>query len=210
MISLTATIRNKKEKLNILRKQGVLPAVLYGEGIESAPIKMALKDFQEIFSQAGESSLICLEVAGKKYDVLIHQLDRDPVSGQIVHSDFYQPSTKRKVVVEVQLVFEGESLAVKDLDGVLVKEIQVIEVKGLARSLPREIVADITSLKTFNDRVRIADLKMPAGVECLKHPEEIVALVVPQKEEKEETPPVLAAPEGAGEKAAESSEESSK
>ena len=210
MISLQATIRDKKDNLAELRKQGILPAVLYGEGIESAPIKVALKDFQEIFSQAGESSLICLEVAGKKYDVLIHQLDRDPVSGQIIHSDFYQPSTKRKVVVEVSLVFEGESLAVKDLDGTLVKEIQAVEVKGLARSLPREIVVNITSLKTFNDRIRIADLKMPEAVECLKHPEEIVALVVPQKEEKEPAPSVLATPEGAGEKLAATPNEPSK
>ena len=210
MISLQATIRDKKIKTEMLRKQGIVPAVLYGEGIESTPIKVALKDFQEIFTQAGESSLISLEVAGKRYDVLIHQLDRDPVSGQIIHADFYQPSTKRKVVVEVHLVFEGESLAVKDLDGVLVKEMQVVEVKGLARSLPREIVVDITSLKTFNDRICIADLKVPEGVECLKNPEEIVALVVPQKEEKEELPSVLATPGEAGEKAAESSDDSSK
>jgi len=169
-----------------------------------------LKDFQEIFSQAGESSLISLSAAGKKYDVLIHQFDRDPVSGQIIHADFYQPSTKRKVVVEVQLVFEGESLAVKDLDGVLVKEIQVVEVKGLARNLPREIVVDITSLKTFNDRIRVADLKVPSAVECLKNSEEIVALVVPQKEEKQEAPSVLPTPVPAGGKLAESPEESSK
>ena len=210
MISLQATIRDTKIKTEMLRKQGIVPAVLYGEGIESTPIKVALKDFQEIFTQAGESSLISLEVAGKRYDVLIHQLDRDPVSGQIIHADFYQPSTKRKVVVEVHLVFEGESLAVKDLDGVLVKEMQVVEVKGLARSLPREIVVDITSLKTFNDRICIADLKVPEGVECLKNPEEIVALVVPQKEEKEELPSVLSTPGEAGEKAAESSDDSSK
>ncbi|MEK9153007.1 MAG: 50S ribosomal protein L25 [Patescibacteria group bacterium] len=206
MISLQATIRDKKEKVDTLRKSGVLPAVLYGEGVESVPVQAGFKDFQEIFSQAGESSLICLEVAGKKHDVLIHQIERDPVSGQIIHSDFYQPSTKRKVVVEVQLVFEGESLAVKDLGGVLVKEMQEVEVKGLARSLPREIVVDITCLKTFNDRVCIADLKMPLGVECLKHPEEIVALVVLQKEEKEEAPSVLDAVSAADEKTAASSD----
>ncbi|MCX6789297.1 MAG: 50S ribosomal protein L25 [Candidatus Gribaldobacteria bacterium] len=209
MISLQATIRDNKEKINALRKSGIMPAVLYGEGIESAPIKMTLKDFQEVFSQAGESSLVSLEVAGKKYDVLIHQLDRDPVSGQIIHADFYQPSTKRKVVVEVSLVFEGESLAVKDLDGTLVKEMQEVEVKGLAISLPREIVVDITSLKTFNDRICIADLKMPEGVECLKHPEEIVALVVPQKEEKETSSAIDTLAE-ASEKATEGSDDSSK
>lgn len=210
MISLQATIRDKKDDPAKLRKQGVLPAVLYGEGIESVPVAVALKDFQEIFTQAGESSLICLEAAGKKYDVLIHQLDRDPVGGQVIHADFYQPSTKRKVVVEVSLVFEGEAPAVKDFDGVLVKEIQAVEVKGLARSLPREITVDIASLKTFNDRICIADLKMPDGVECLKNPEEIVALVVPQKEEKEEAPAIPAAPDEAGEKAAEGSDDSSK
>lgn len=203
MISLQATIRNDKEKLGALRQSGVLPAVLYGEGLASQMIKILQKDFDLAFRQAGESSLLALEVSGKSHPVLIHQIDRDPVSGQIIHADFYQPSTKRKVVVEVPLVFEGESLAVKDLDGVLVKEMQEVEVKGLASNLPREIVVDIAALKTFHDRICVADLKLPLGVECLKAAEEIVALVVPQKEEKPEAP-TTAVLEEASDKAAES------
>ena len=173
--------------MDALRKQGVLPAVLYGDGIKSTPVEVALKDFQEIFAAAGESSLIGLELDGKKYEVLIHQAERDPVSGKFIHVDFYHPSAKKKVEAEIPLVFSGESLAVKDLGGVLVKEIHVLNVKGLAHKLPREIIVDISSLKSYDDRIRVRDLALPETVEAMRKGDEIVALAVPVKEEKEET-----------------------
>ena len=190
MISLKATIRDKKTKTEALRKQGVLPAVLYGEGLESAAIRVALKDFQEVFTVAGESSLASLELGGKKYEVLIHQVDRDPVSGEFIHADFCHPSAKKKVEAEIPLVFTGESLAVKDLGGVLIKEIQSLDVKGLAHKLPREITVDISSLIDFNARIFVKDLVLPEGIEPQKDADEIVALVVEPKEEKEEAAPV--------------------
>ena len=202
MISLKSTIRDKKEDLAELRKQGVLPAVLYGDGIKSTSIAVALKDFQEIFTQAGESSLISLESDGKKYEVLIHQADRDPVGGKFIHVDFYHPSAKKKVEAEISLVFSGESSAVKDLGGVLVKEIHVLNVKGLAHKLPREIIVDISSLKNYDDRIRVGDLMLPETVEATRGKDEIVALAVPVKEEKEEVKaaaPVAAPVEGAKE-----------
>ncbi len=186
MISLKATIRDKKTKTEALRKQGVLPAVLYGEGLESAAIQVALNNFQEVFMAAGESSLASLELGGKRYEVLIHQIDRDPVSGEFIHADFYHPSAKKKVEAEIPLVFTGESLAVKDLGGVLIKEIQVLDVKGLAHKLPREITVDISPLIDFNARIFVKDLILPEGIESQKDADEIVALAVEPKEEKEE------------------------
>lgn len=206
MVSLKATIREKiGRQTKTLRKQGILPAVLYGEDVESTPIEVAEKDFSKVYAAAGESSLVSLLMGPKKYDVLIHQTDKDPLTGRFLHVDFYRPSTKKKVEAEIPLVFEGESLVVKDSGGILVREIQSLDVKGLAHNLPREIIVNIGGLKSFGNRIYVKDLKVPEGVEVLRNPEDIVALVVAPKEEKEEKPAVAVegAPpaEGAAKKA---------
>ena len=191
MIELKAQIRDKfGQKTKSLRKQGIIPAVLYGAGIKNIPLQVDEKEFGRVFQEAGESSLISLEVEGKnkKVQVLIHDIARDPLTGKILHVDFYHPSAKKEVEAEIPLVFEGEAPAVKDLGGTLVREIQTIEAKGLAQNLPREIKVDIGGLKTFEDRILIKDLKVPEGVKILREPEEIVALVTPPEKEEEEKP----------------------
>lgn len=192
MISLQAKTRNKfGRQTKTLRKKGVLPAVLYGEGIkENITLEVKEKEFERVFKEAGESSLVQLEVNSEQHEVLIHQIARDPLSGKFVHVDFFCPSMKKEIEAEVPLVFEGASPAVGDLGGILVKEIQTAEVKGLAHNLPREIRVNIGKLKTFEDRVLVKDLTVPEGVSILRAPEEIVALVTPPREEIEEEKPV--------------------
>jgi len=189
MFSLKATIRDKKIKPGVLRKQAVLPVILYGEGIENQMLKVAEKDFLAAFKSAGESSLLSLEVGSKKYEVLIHQITRDPLSSKFLHIDFYHPSSKKKVVAEIPLVFEGEAPAVKEFGGILVKEAHSIEVKGLAFNLPREITVDLSKLVALEDRILVKDLAMSDKLEYQKQPNEIIALVVLPKEEKPEPVP---------------------
>jgi len=186
MLFLKSEIRKELgKKTKKLRQEGIMPAVLYGQGIKGLAIKVSQKDFEKVFEKTGTSSLLSLELKGKKYKVLIYDTFRDPLSEGFLHADFFQPSAKRKITAEVPLVFEGESPAVKNLGGNLLKEIQSIEVKGLADNLPKEIKIDISHLKSFEDRIQVKDLKFPEGVSPLKEREEIVALVVaPRKEEK--------------------------
>jgi large subunit ribosomal protein L25 len=187
MIKLKAKKRETTgSKNNSLRNQGLLPAVLYGSETENIPLKIDKKEFEEAYQVAGESSLIDLVVDGKEFSVLVHQTARDPMTGDFIHVDFYQPSLKKKVEAEIPLVFENEAPAVKGLGGILEKEIQVLEVKGLAKDLPREIKVDLSGLETFEDRVLVKDLKIPQGIEIMKDENEIVAHVVPPKEEKVE------------------------
>lgn len=190
MITLKTKIRKDLgKKTKKLRKKEILPAVLYGEGIrESFLLEVGEKDFEKAFKEAGESSLISLGVGEKKFEVLIHQLSKDPLTGRISHVEFFHPSSKKEVVAEVQLVFEGEAPAIKELGGNLLKEIQSVEVKGLARNLPKEIRVDLNRLKSFEDRVFVKDLVVPEGTNILKEKDEIVALVVPLRKEEEEKP----------------------
>lgn len=201
MLSLSAKIRKDfGKKVKTLRKKGIVPGVLYGPKIKEAqPLELDEKEFGKVYQEAGESSLISLEIAGpkgkqasygagkkEKYLVLIHEVARDPLTEKPIHVDFYQPSLEEEVEVEIPLIFEGEAPAVKELGGTLVKNISELEVKALPQNLPHEIKVDIGSLKTFEDHILVKDLKLPEGVKILKDPEEIVASVSPLEKVEEE------------------------
>jgi large subunit ribosomal protein L25 len=187
MTVIKAKIRDKsKDSNNSLRKNNFIPAILYGEGIKNISLKINAKDFEEVYKEAGESSLITLEVDDKKFSVLVHQIARGPIEGEFLHIDFYHPSTKKKVETNIPLIFEGEAPAVKELSGILEKQFYELEVKGLAKDLPREIIVNVDGLKTFEDKILIKDLKIPEGVTILKDAQEIVAHIAqPRDIEKE-------------------------
>ena len=187
MVLLKAKIRDKvSRKTHSIRKQGFIPAVLYGAEIKNLSIEVNQKEFEDVYKEAGGSSLISLEAEGKKFSVLIHQIARDPITGEFLHVDFYHPSSKKKVEAEIPLIFEGEAPAVKELGGTLEKALQTVEVKGLAQDLPREIKVNVENLKTFEDRILIKDLEIPERVDILKNPDEIVVHVTPPEKVEEE------------------------
>jgi len=193
MTSLIATTRQAKEKSDTLRKLGFLPGVLYGEGTKNVSVKVSQKELEKTLKDAGETSIIVLEIGGKKVDVLIHQIAKDPVSGKIIHIDFFHPSSKKKIEAEIELVFEGESEAVKSGGCILIRELKEIKVKGLAKDLPKELIVDISVLKKVEDRVLVKDLALPSGIEVFGHHEEdIVAHVALPREEKEMKAPEVA------------------
>lgn len=197
-----------------------MPAVLYGPKIKNENLEINLKEFEKIYRETGESTLISLETEGeKKHLVLIHALERDPLKGAPIHIDFYQPSLEEKIEVKIPVVLEGEPEAVKNLGGTLIKNISEITVKALPQNLPKEIKVNVEGLKSFEDVIFIKDLKVPEAVEILKNPEEIVARVAPpekvdeelekpieekveeiEKVEKEKKPSSAEATEGEGEK----------
>lgn len=192
MLTLSAKIRNTLgKKTKVLREKGIFPAILYGPKLKSLALEINLKDFEKVYQEAGESSLISLEADGKKFLVLIHQIQLNPLDSKPIHVDFYQPSLKEEITAKVPLVFEGEAPAVKELGGTLVKNISEIEVKALPQNLPHGIKVDVSQLKTFENKVLIKDLKLPEGVKILKGPEDIIAFVaLPEKVEEELEKPV--------------------
>lgn len=190
MLNLKAKKREKGSP-EALRGKGVLPAVLYGPKVKSQPIQVDFKNFSDVYEKAGESTLISLDLEGRKHTVLLHDINKDPLSGNFIHADFYQPILTEKVEATVPIVFEGESPAVKDLGGTLVEEIQEVEVKALPQNLPHEIKVDVGSLKTFDDEILTKDLDVSEEVEIMREPDEIVANVLPPQDvEKELEQPV--------------------
>ena len=189
MISLSAKIRKDfGKKTKSIKEAGKIPAVVYGPGVKNASIIIDYKDFQKIFKQAGASSLIELNIEGEKEKrpVLIHEIQKDPVSDKFIHVDFFQASLKEEVEATVPLVFFGVAFAEKELGGTLVKNITEVEVKALPQNLPHEIKVSIDGLKNFGDHILIKDLILPENVKILKKPDEIVASVAQQQKIEEE------------------------
>jgi large subunit ribosomal protein L25 len=180
MIILNAKIRKE------IKEPGKIPAVIYGPGVKNINLEIDYKEFQKVLKTAGESSLVELNIDGEKRLVLIHEIQRDPATDQFIHVDFFQASLKEEVEVKVPLVFEGVSLAVKDLGGTLVKNISELEIKALPQDLPHEIKVSIDSLNTFENHILVKDLTLPKGIKTLLKEDEIVVSVAPPEKVEEE------------------------
>lgn len=186
MLVIEASKRNTNENLVSLRKEGKMPAVFYGAGKESTPITISIVEFKKIWRQAGESSTVKVAVGNDKVDVLIHEVQVDPIKGEPTHVDFLVIDMTKKIKVGVELVFEGISEAVKSGIGNLVKVLHEIEIEALPKDLPHNLIVDISKLVTLQDVVLVSDLKLPLGVVAITNGSDVVASVVEQVEEKEE------------------------
>lgn len=186
MLELNAKIRETLgKKVKALRKQGIIPAVVYGEKIKSMPLEIDYSEFEKIYKEAGESTIIKLKTGKQSKNVLIYDVVRDPVSDKFIHVDFYAARMDKPITAEVSLVFEGKSPAVETEEGVLVKNITEVEVEALPADLPHEIKVDISTLRTLDDLIYVKDLKVAEDVKILVEPDEVVASVVPPRSEEE-------------------------
>jgi len=172
-------------KAKSLRKEGFLPAILYGAGIPATPLTVPAREFQRVLHEAGETSLVTLSIEGKPHNVLIHDVAKDPMTLAPIHADFYAVRMDKPIEAKVPLTFSGESPAVKNESGILVKVLHELEVKALPKDLPHEIVIDISRLEKFEDKIYIKDVTLPAGVTAHGDADEVIALVEPPRSEAE-------------------------
>ena len=174
------------KKAKHVRKTGHIPAVLYGYGISPHPVQVEARAFEKIWKEAGESTLISLELeSGSRQTVLINDVSRDVLQGTPIHADFYAVRMDRPIEAHIPLVFTGEAEAVKALGGVLVKVVHELEIRALPKDLPHEIEVDITPLRAFEDQIFVKDITLPPGVEVLVDAEQAVALVEAPRTEEE-------------------------
>ncbi|MCW1888648.1 MAG: 50S ribosomal protein L25 [Candidatus Moranbacteria bacterium] len=178
-ITLEAKTRSAKgPNATVLRKEQMIPAVMYGHGVEAQSLAVPFGDFRKVYLQAGMSSLVDVNVDGKtSVKALIKDVQIDPLTMHPIHIDFHQVNMKEKMTANVPLVFIGESAAVKVLGGTLVKSLDHVEVECLPMDLPHAIEVDLSALATFDDMISIGSLKLPKGVEVLNEPEGTVATV---------------------------------
>ena len=171
----------------------MIPAIVYGARVENTIISVPSVDFQKVLKEAGESSTILLDLEGKKIDVLIHDLQVDPVRGFPIHVDFLAVDMNKTVEVEIPLEFTGVAPAEKTGLGTLVKVLHEVIIEALPKDLPHNIAVDLSTLETLDDQIRVSDIVLPKGVTMITESDEVVALVAAAKEEKEIAPVDLSA-----------------
>jgi len=186
-MELTATKRTVTGKaVETLRKAGKIPAVVYGAKDEAFSIELSARDFANVLKDAGESTVIQLSIDGSEKNVLIHDVDYDPITNQPRHADFYAVQKGQKVEVSIPLEFVGVAPVIKELGANVVKVLHEIEVEADAMSLPHELTVDVSSLTTVDSHISAKDIVLPTGVTLVTDPEEVVAIVAMPEEEPEE------------------------
>jgi large subunit ribosomal protein L25 len=190
MLTLTAELRDMKVSPETLRSQGKIPAVYYGPKEKNTPIVVSTVQFIKTFKKAGESSVIILKEGKNEHEVLIQDIDIHPVTGAPRHADFYVIEKGKKVKVNIPLIFEGVSPAVKEKGAILIKVARDLEIEAAPKDLPADLKVDITSLVDYSSTITAKDIKLPSGVTLVSGPDEIVASIAEAKEEVEEVKPI--------------------
>jgi large subunit ribosomal protein L25 len=178
------------KKVRMLRREGLLPAELYGHGLKNLHLAVATKEFNKIFKEAGENTVITLVLApDEKRSVLVNDVQKNYLTGEIDHIDFYQVRMDEKLTAKVPLEFEGVSLAVREKGGIIAKSMSEIEVEALPNDLPHRITVDLSALDDLNKTIYVRDLHVPKGVTVLVDAETaIVSVTPPMAEEVVEVP----------------------
>jgi large subunit ribosomal protein L25 len=205
--SLTATKRTVIGKqVKKIRRDGFIPATIYGKKIESVSVSVKTDEFKNIYQQTGETGLIELSVDKVIHPVLIHNVQTSPVNDSVLHIEFYHVDLKEKVKANVPVELVGESQVTKDKVGVLLQVLNDVEVEALPTDLPEKIEISIESLKQVNDDLKVSDLKVTPGVQILTDNTQIIVRVAElvSKETEADTKAAEAAEaaakaEGAGE-----------
>ncbi len=183
---LAAKARETKgRKTEALRAEGTIPAVLYGFEVEPTNVAVDRSDLERLYTKAGVSTVVDLDVDGTKHNVLIQDLQRDPLTDYITHADFRRINMNEKVQTAVRITLEGVSPAVKDMSGTLVQAIEEVEVEALPNALVREFVLDIGKLETFDDALKVSDITAPEGMEIMTDVEQTIAIVQPPRKVEE-------------------------
>jgi large subunit ribosomal protein L25 len=187
------------KQVKAMRREGKLPAVIYGRHLEPISISLEAHSAGLALSKVSASSLVTLEVDGKEYPALVRERQRDYIKGVLTHVDFLAVDMNEKLRTSVGLAFVGVSPAVKDYNGILVHNLERLEVECLPGDLPERINVDISLLKQIGDIFRVKDLTISDKIRILADEEETIAVVTITKEE---TTPGAAGAEGAAEAAA--------
>lgn len=159
--------------------------MVYGPGFKARPLNLAMKEFMKVFHAAGESQVVTLDMKGESIPVLIHDIQRHPLTNTIIHVDFYRITKGHKVGAMIPLVFVGVSLGVKDKGGTVLTMVREVEVEALPEALPPGFEIDLSILKEFGDEIVVGDITLPSGVSMIT-PLDVVVVSLAQPTKQEE------------------------
>ncbi|MFT7558057.1 MAG: large subunit ribosomal protein L25 [Planctomycetota bacterium] len=184
--TLQATVRPEGVSLEQMRDQNIIPAVYYAKDVPSTSFAMNRQEFIKLFKEAGETSVVTLEMASGNQDCLIREIQIHPVSHKLLHVDFQVIDLKVVTQVNVPVVLIGEAPAAKNTEWYINQIIDEVEIEALPREIPHEIEVDISILEDLESAIYVKDLVLPSSVIILSDMEQIIVSVGINKEEVEE------------------------
>ncbi len=180
-----------------LRRSGLVPAIFYGLRMEPLPIQIPHKTLNEVYRQAGSSTLIQVVLDGNIYPALIRDLQRDPISQEILHLDLERVDLERPITAQVPVILKGTSPVVEQGLAVLTRGLEEIEIRCLAAAVPACIEVDISAITRPEQAVHAGDLSLPPEVYLLTDPGAVIVYTTPVRRlEEEEKPAEETAPTG--------------
>jgi len=176
------------KQVKALRRQGILPGVIYGRHIEAFPIQMDAHNAALILDKLTASSLITIDVDGEKFSVLMRDRQRDVIFGDLLHVDFLVVSLTEKLRATIELKLVGEAPVADNPEVVVTQVLNDIEIEAFPQDLPEVIEVDISTLETVDDEITVADLDLGENIAILTDPNETIVSVgyVAQEEVAEE------------------------
>ena len=189
------------KKVRFLRRQGITPLHVFGHGIESVALQCATANLRRVLAEAGKTGLISLKLDNEKRprNVMVREVQIEPLTGGLLHVDFYEVRMAEKVKVEVPVILVGEAPALKSKENMLVHELSTLTVECLPAKMPTSIELDLSSLTEPGQVMRVKDIELDKEVTVLNAPEQVVARIslrqVERVEEKEVAEAAVEAPE---------------
>jgi large subunit ribosomal protein L25 len=185
-IDLTAEQRSiTGKKVSQLRRVGVIPAVVYGHTLASTNIQVEERALNQTLMRAGMNRLVNLQMNGDSVVTLVRAIQREPISQRVTHVDFQAIAMDEPIETTVPILLEGEAPALK-LGGTLLQALDSLQIRALPADLISSVVADVSGLEDFEGAVHVRDIQVPARVEVLNGPDDLVAKVTPPAAEEEE------------------------
>jgi large subunit ribosomal protein L25 len=196
---LEITPRTELRKQNRgLRAAGGVPGVVYGHRVDPVSVTLPRREFERAFHKVGRTQLLDLKINGEggSRKVLVREVQYDPRGGGVLHVDFYQVNLKEKITADVPVVLVGEAPAVQRRDGELQQNVNSLRVSCLPADIPEHVEVDVSGLEAVDDGIRVGQLFVPAEVEILNDPEELVVKIAVIREIEEEEPVEVEGEEG--------------
>lgn len=185
-VSLDAQVRTQTgKKVKTLRKEGFIPAIIYGREIETLPISLEKRVTTLLFNKISGSTILTINVDGKEHATLVREVQRDYLKNEILHVDLQAVSLKEKLRTHVSLTLVGKAPVLENFEALIVSGIDQIEVECLPQDLVDTIEVDISQMAEIGDAIYVKDLPKLPNVEVLTDLEELVAVANAVKEEVE-------------------------
>lgn len=175
------------KKVRFLRRQGTIPANIYGHGIDSTPINVDTRSLKYLLAHAGETDLISLKVDDSKnpIKVLMREVQRNPLTDEPLHVDFYQVRMTDKIKADVPLVFIGEAPVLRNVKNSSISHlIDSLHIEALPDDLPHNLEVDVSNIEELDQAIYIKDIPLGHGITLLSDPEQMVVKVIEARKEE--------------------------